>query len=201
MDKINKEKIVSGVVALAIILISGFLINKWYLTTPKEAVVQSPEKIESDDNNILVDLETNYGIIKLKLFPDRAPQTVDNFTKLVSKGFYNGLTFHRVIKDFMIQGGDPNGDGTGGPGYTFPDEINDLKLIKGRLAMANSGPNTNGSQFFIVTAESTPWLDGLHTVFGEVIEGREVIEKISSAPVDEKDRPVEQVVIEKVIIK
>jgi len=143
-------------------------------------------------------LHTNHGPIELELFEEDAPKTVKNFRDLTEKGFYEGVTFHRVIPDFMIQGGDPGGDGTGGPGYTFDDEINDHKLERGALAMANAGPNTNGSQFFVVTAESCPWLDGKHTVFGRVTNGMDVVETISKLPADASDRPREAVVIERV---
>ena len=123
-------------------------------------------------------LHTNRGAIDLELYPDDAPKTVENFAKLARDGFYDGVIFHRVIPDFMIQGGDPTGTGRGGPGYTFEDEINEHKIVRGALAMANAGPNTNGSQFFIVTTEEAPWLDGKHTVFGRVVEGMDVVDKI-----------------------
>src|SRR5947209_2692120 len=137
-------------------------------------------------------IETNHGTIELELFTDDAPETVANFTKLANDGFYDGLVFHRVIPDFMIQGGCPQGTGTGGPGYTFADEINHHKIVRGTIAMANAGPNTNGSQFFIVTAEATPWLDGKHTAVGQVTSGMDVIDEIQSAATDARDRPVEQ---------
>ena len=143
-------------------------------------------------------LHTNHGAIELELFPEDAPKTVENFTKLVRDGFYDGVVFHRVIPDFMIQGGDPTGTGTGGPGYQFEDEFNDHKVERGALAMANAGPNTNGSQFFIVTADAAPWLDGKHTVFGRVTSGMEVADTISELPRDSNDRPREDVVIERV---
>jgi cyclophilin family peptidyl-prolyl cis-trans isomerase len=143
-------------------------------------------------------LHTSEGRIELELFPDEAPKTVENFTKLAQEGFYDGLTFHRVIPDFMIQGGDPRGDGTGGPGYKFEDEINEHRVERGALAMANAGPNTNGSQFFIVTTESAPWLDGKHTVFGKVTSGQDVAERISQVDRDARDRPRTPVVIERV---
>src|SRR5919206_2586449 len=143
-------------------------------------------------------LHTNHGAIELELFADDAPKTVQNFEDLARKGFYDGVVFHRVIPDFMIQGGDPQGTGTGGPGYTFEDEINDHKVVRGALAMANSGPNTNGSQFFIVTAEACPWLDGKHTVFGQVTAGMDVVDRISGLPRDARDRPREPVTIERV---
>ena len=143
-------------------------------------------------------LHTNHGPIEIELFDDDAPKTVDNFVKLARDGFYDGVTFHRVIPDFMIQGGDPTGSGMGGPGYTFEDEFNDHKVVRGALAMANAGPNTNGSQFFVVTAEATPWLDGKHTVFGQVTQGMDVVDKISSVDTDSNDKPHEAVVIERV---
>jgi peptidyl-prolyl cis-trans isomerase B (cyclophilin B) len=143
-------------------------------------------------------LQTSHGPIRLELFPDEAPKTVGNFEDLARKGFYDGLTFHRVIDDFMIQAGCPTGDGTGGPGYTFEDEPNDHRVARGALAMANAGPDTNGSQFFIVTADACPWLDGKHTVFGRVSEGMDVVDAISRVPKDSRDRPSEPVVIERV---
>jgi peptidyl-prolyl cis-trans isomerase B (cyclophilin B) len=145
-------------------------------------------------------LQTSHGDIRIELFPEDAPKTVENFERLAGDGFYDGLVFHRVIDDFMIQGGCPRGDGTGGPGYTFEDEPNDRHLARGALAMANSGPNTNGSQFFIVTAEACPWLDGKHTVFGQVVDGLDVVDKISQVPRDSRDRPVEPVTIESVTL-
>jgi cyclophilin family peptidyl-prolyl cis-trans isomerase len=143
-------------------------------------------------------LNTSEGAIELQLFPDEAPKTVENFTKLAREGYYDGLTFHRVIPDFMIQGGCPRGDGTGGPGYTFEDEFNEHKVRRGALAMANAGPNTNGSQFFIVTAEECPWLDGKHTVFGEVVSGHDVVDRISGVDRGPGDKPKTPVTIEKV---
>src|ERR671919_831511 len=143
-------------------------------------------------------MATSEGTIELELFDADAPKTVDNFTKLAGEGFYDGLVFHRVIPDFMVQGGCPHGTGTGGPGYTFKDEINEHKVVRGALAMANAGPNTNGSQFFIVTAEACPWLDGKHTVFGEVVSGQDVVDRISKVDRDASDRPREPVAIERV---
>jgi cyclophilin family peptidyl-prolyl cis-trans isomerase len=145
-------------------------------------------------------LHTNHGAIELELYPDDAPKTVDNFVKLARDGFYDGLIFHRVIPDFMIQGGDPTGTGSGGPGYSFEDEFNQHKVDRGALAMANAGPNTNGSQFFIVTADACPWLDGKHTVFGRVTDGLEVADRISGLPRDARDKPREDAVIERVEI-
>ena len=143
-------------------------------------------------------LHTNHGAIALELYPEDAPKTVENFVTLASDGFYDGVIFHRVIPDFMIQGGDPTGTGRGGPGYQFEDEFNDHKVVRGALAMANGGPNTNGSQFFIVTADAASWLDGKHTVFGKVTDGMDVVDAISQVPRNGMDRPEEEVVIERV---
>jgi peptidyl-prolyl cis-trans isomerase B (cyclophilin B) len=143
-------------------------------------------------------LHTNAGPITIDLFDGAAPKTVENFRKLSADGFYDGLTFHRVITDFMIQGGCPEGTGTGGPGYTFEDEFNDHKVVRGALAMANAGPNTNGSQFFIVTTEAAPWLDGKHTVFGEVTDGMDAVDAIEGTATGPGDRPVEPQLIERV---
>ncbi len=159
---------------------------------------------------VLVAMKTNKGDITLELYPDQSPNTVANFVKLAKSGFYDGTLFHRVIKDFMIQGGDPltksqpknwSVHGTGGPGYTFADEINDIKLEEGVLAMANSGPNTNGSQFFIVTAKATPWLDGKHTVFGRVTNGMRVVRDIESAATGQNDHPLDDIKILSVKVK
>ncbi|PIR74642.1 MAG: peptidylprolyl isomerase [Candidatus Magasanikbacteria bacterium CG10_big_fil_rev_8_21_14_0_10_47_10] len=173
-------------------------------TAPDDGGDEATESVEHS----LVTIQTSMGDIKLELFNDDAPKTVANFLKLASSGFYDGTTFHRVIPDFMIQGGDPlskdndpSNDGTGGPGYSFDDEINDHKLVKGALAMANSGPNTNGSQFFIVTADATPWLDGKHTAFGMVTEGQDVVDAISAVNRDARDRPLESVVVNNVIVE
>jgi peptidyl-prolyl cis-trans isomerase B (cyclophilin B) len=141
---------------------------------------------------------TNHGEIEVEFFDDDAPKTVDNFLKLTRDGYYDGLTFHRVIPDFMIQGGCPQGTGRGGPGYTFDDEFNEHKVARGALAMANAGPDTNGSQFFIVTTEAAPWLDGKHTVFGQVTSGMEVVDRISEVPRDSSDKPREPVTIDRV---
>jgi cyclophilin family peptidyl-prolyl cis-trans isomerase len=138
-------------------------------------------------------MQTTEGPIVFELFDEDAPKTVENFRKLAAEGFYDGLTFHRVIKDFMIQGGCPQGTGTGGPGYTFEDEINQHKIVRGALAMANAGPDTNGSQFFIVTTKAAPWLDGKHTVFGQVTEGMDVVDKLEAVPTDGGDRPSEPI--------
>jgi peptidyl-prolyl cis-trans isomerase B (cyclophilin B) len=143
-------------------------------------------------------LHTNHGDVDVELFDEDAPKTVENFVKLAQDGFYDGVVFHRVIEDFMIQGGDPTGTGMGGPGYTFEDEFNDHKVERGALAMANAGPNTNGSQFFIVTTEAAPWLDGKHTVFGRVAEGMDVVDEISKVPTGPNDKPHQDVTIERV---
>lgn len=176
------------------VILAGFsatMLGFYYVLKSEEKVLAgSTNKIAvlGYSGNRMAIMRTNFGDIKLELFEKDAPITVENFVKLSKSGFYNKTKFHRVIKDFMIQGGDPNSkdndssnDGFGGPGYVFKDEINNHKLLNGILAMANSGPNTNGSQFFIVTAESTPWLDGKHTVFGKVLEGMDVVEKIENS--------------------
>ena len=160
-------------------------------------------------SNITVVLKTNKGDITLELSTTEATVTTDNFVKLSQEGFYNGTKFHRVIKGFMIQGGDPltKDDsqmamwGTGGPGYQFADEINQIKLERGVIAMANSGPNTNGSQFFIITAEATPWLDGKHTAFGRVTAGMEVVDAIEATPTGGPDLPLEPIVINSVEVR
>jgi cyclophilin family peptidyl-prolyl cis-trans isomerase len=141
-------------------------------------------------------MQTNHGTIELELFDDDAPKTVGNFKKLAADGFYDGIIFHRVIPDFMIQGGDPTGTGSGGPGYQFEDEFNANKVERGALAMANAGPNTNGSQFFIVTADACPWLDGKHTVFGRVTSGMDVVDTISNLDTGPGDKPRDEVRIE-----
>ncbi len=163
--------------------------------------------IRSETDNPVADIKTNLGLIRVELFEKDAPDTVKNFIKLSKSGFYDGTKFHRVIKGFMIQGGDPNSkdgdwsnDGMGGPGYVFADEINNHKIVRGVIAMANSGPNTNGSQFFIVTAESAPWLDGKHTVFGKVINGMEVVDKIENLPTNQNDHPLQDAIVESIKI-
>ncbi len=143
-------------------------------------------------------IHTNHGAIGVELYPEDAPKTVENFRKLAGEGFYDGVTFHRVIPDFMIQGGDPTGTGGGGPGYQFEDEFNRHRVVRGALAMANAGPDTNGSQFFIVTAEACAWLDGKHTVFGKVTSGMDVVDRISELPADARDKPREDAVMERV---
>jgi peptidyl-prolyl cis-trans isomerase B (cyclophilin B) len=143
-------------------------------------------------------MHTTAGAIELELYDEDAPKTVENFRKLAADGFYDGTIFHRVIKDFMIQGGDPEGTGRGGPGYTFEDEINRHKIVRGALAMANAGPNTNGSQFFIVTTDAAPWLDGKHTVFGRVTSGMDVVDAIEGTATGPGDRPREDQRIERV---
>jgi cyclophilin family peptidyl-prolyl cis-trans isomerase len=143
-------------------------------------------------------MKTTEGDITIELFDEDAPKTVSNFKQLAGQGFYDGLIFHRVIPDFMIQGGCPHGTGTGGPGYEFEDEINDHKVERGALAMANRGPDTNGSQFFIVTTEAAPWLDGKHTVFGRVTSGMEAVQAIEGLETGPGDRPVEDAKIDRV---
>src|SRR5438046_313536 len=153
--------------------------------------------LERTDPMTNATLHTNHGAIAVELFDEDAPNTVANFVKLAKDGFYDGVVFHRVIPDFMIQGGDPTGTGTGGPGYTFEDEFNQHKVERGALAMANAGPNTNGSQFFVVTTQAAPWLDGKHTVFGRVAEGMDVVDAISAVETDAGDKPRVPVTIER----
>ena len=173
------------------------------MTTEASAPVVNNEQTNTMNDLTLVKeysqaiIKTSLGDITVKFYGEESPATVENFLKLAQTGFYNGVRFHRVIKDFMIQGGDPNSkdddwsnDGIGGPGYQFADEFNSHKLVAGSLAMANAGPNTNGSQFFIVTAESTPWLDGKHTNFGQIVSGMEVVKKIEALDVDRNDNPM-----------
>ncbi len=143
-------------------------------------------------------MHTSHGTIEFEFFDDDAPKTVENFRKLAGDKFYDGIVFHRIIPDFMLQGGCPLGTGTGGPGYTFEDEFNSHKVVRGALAMANAGPNTNGSQFFIVTTDAAPWLDGKHTVFGQVTAGMDTVDKIEAVPTDARDKPVEPVTIESI---
>ena len=143
-------------------------------------------------------MNTTHGTIALEFFDEDAPKTVANFRKLAGDGFYDGIIFHRVIPDFMIQSGCPKGTGTGGPGYTFEDEFNEHRIVRGALAMANAGPNTNGSQFFIVTTDAAPWLDGKHTVFGHVTGGMDVVDEIEGAPTGAQDRPVDPPKIESI---
>ena len=145
-------------------------------------------------------IHTNHGPIQLELFDEDAPKTVANFVDLAKQGYYDGLSFHRVIPDFMIQGGCPRGDGTGGPGYEFEDEPNDRRVVRGAIAMANRGPDTNGSQFFIVTADECSWLDGKHTVFGRVTDGLDVVDAISQVDRDGRDRPLEPVMTERITV-
>ena len=143
-------------------------------------------------------MQTTHGTIEFELFDEDAPKTVANFRKLAGDGFYDGIIFHRVIPDFMIQGGCPQGTGTGGPGYEFEDEFNQHKVVRGMLAMANAGPNTNGSQFFIVTIDAAPWLDGKHTVFGRVTDGMEAVDAIEGVPTGDRDRPLDPPEIESI---
>lgn len=162
---------------------------------------EAPEMQIDTNKGYVAIIETNVGTIKVEFFTKDAPKTVNNFVALARKGFYDGVIFHRVIKGFMIQGGDPEGTGRGGPGYRFEDEINPNKHVRGSLSMANAGPDTNGSQFFIVTAQSTSHLDGMHTVFGEVIEGMQTVDKIEASETDVQDRPVNTVEMTKVTIE
>ncbi len=169
------------------------LTEKSTATAPTEAEVK--EYTEKYDSAVI---KTSLGDITIKFYNEDSPKTVANFMKLADEGFYNGLIFHRIIPEFMIQGGDPKGTGAGGPGYKFTDEFNNHKLVAGSLAMANAGPNTNGSQFFIVTAEETPWLDRKHTNFGEVTEGLEIVKKIEAVKTKAQDKPIEDITIKSI---
>ena len=199
------------IIFVIIILGSFGVIFGYKIAMKSENKISKDASVNSQGytNNPVAVMKTNMGEIKLELFVKDAPETVGNFIKLSKEKFYDGTRFHRVIKGFMIQGGDPNSkddnwsnDGIGGPGYAFKDEINSNKIIRGVLAMANAGPNTNGSQFFIVTAQSAPWLDGKHTVFGKVIGGIDIVDKIENAATDKtkNDHPVENVTIELIAI-
>lgn len=169
-------------------------------TTMNKTNMPIPNMIIDQNQPYFATLKTNLGTIKIELFADKTPKTVNNFVYLAQNNFYDDLIFHRVIEDFMIQGGCPLGNGTGSPGYKFEDEQNSDPLVEGSLAMANSGPNTNGSQFFIVTAKATPWLDGLHTHFGKVVEGMDVVKAIEKTPTQANDKPAQDVVIQSVVI-
>jgi cyclophilin family peptidyl-prolyl cis-trans isomerase len=199
----NKAWLTVGMFILPILVIGLVLI---YLAKPNSTPSAPEQKMENQNKTAV--LKTNYGDITVELYADKAPKTVANFIKLAESKFYDGTLFHRVIKGFMIQGGDPltkGSDktvyGTGGPGYAFEDEINDVKLVRGVLAMANAGPNTNGSQFFIVTAPATPWLDGQHTVFGKVIAGMDVVDKIENTQTGPNDLPVNEIKVTGVEVK
>ncbi len=166
----------------------------------QEENMQKKEIILKENTDYHAIIKTSMGDIAIDLFEKEAPITVNNFVSLATDGFYDNLIFHRIIENFMIQGGDPSGNGTGGPGYSFQDEINSKKLVRGSLAMANAGPNTNGSQFFIVTAEATPWLDGLHTNFGQVTAGQEIVDAMSKVEKGANDKPVKDIVINSIEI-
>lgn len=167
---------------------------------PTQTQPQAPAMQLKDGVDYQARFITSMGDFEIDLFEDKTPITVNNFVYLAGKKFYDGLIFHRVIQDFMIQGGDPQGTGSGGPGYSFKDEITREPLVRGSLAMANSGKNTNGSQFFIVTKEKTPWLDKVHTNFGMITKGLDVVMEIQKVPVDTNNRPLKNVVINNVVI-
>ena len=182
-----------------VFLLAAFVL---FTTGCSAAGMNDKDKGAKKMTNPIAVFETNHGTFEIELFEDKAPITVKNVTDLAEKGFYDGLIFHRVIDGFMIQGGDPNGMGTGGPGYTIPDEFHkDLKHdSEGVLSMANAGPNTGGSQFFITLA-ATPWLDGHHSVFGKVVKGMDVVREIGKVDTDFQDKPLAKVVMEKVTIR
>jgi len=199
-----------GIVTLAVVLLGAGCTAPATQETKKDINLDNQKNVESTlvEKYKQATLKTNMGDITVEFYGADSPKTVENFLKLTEDGFYNETKFHRIIADFMIQGGDPNskGDntmtwGTGGPGYKFDDEFNSNKLVRGSLAMANSGPNTNGSQFFIVTADATPWLDGHHTNFGYVVAGMDVVEKMESAQTGARDVPVDPIVIESIELK
>lgn len=201
--------VVAAVIIFAVLMFSGGNTSNNQMSQTKQSTasgntpentVPPPEMQLEPEKDYRVVMKTSRGDVIIDLYEDLSPVTVNNFVFLSGSDFYNGTIFHRVIKDFMIQGGDPTGTGQGSPGYTFEDEFNEKKLVKGSLAMANAGPNTNGSQFFIVTAEEVPWLDGKHTNFGEVVEGLDVVLEIESVEIGEADKPVEDVVIESIEI-
>jgi peptidyl-prolyl cis-trans isomerase B (cyclophilin B) len=207
------KKIINPTAIFYIIILIIITVLIILATGSKSDINQEGDLLKINNKNIMnntknISIETNFGTIGLELYPDKAPKTVANFIKLSNSNFYDDTKFHRVIKGFMIQGGDPytKGEdtsvyGTGGPGYKFADEPNDLPMIRGMIAMANSGPNTNGSQFFIITAVETPWLNGKHTVFGKVISGMEVVDKIENSAVNQNDLPLTPVIINKIIVK
>jgi peptidyl-prolyl cis-trans isomerase B (cyclophilin B) len=204
---INPSAIFYIAIIVAITILIGFVAGNDNKKDSSSEVKIIKENIMNTENKIVV-LETTLGNIELELYPDKAPKTVENFIKLSTSGFYENTKFHRVIKDFMIQGGDPytKGEdtsvyGTGGPGYKFEDEQNDLAMVRGMIAMANSGPDTNGSQFFIVTITEAGWLTGKHTIFGKVISGMDVVDEIENTKTGERDMPVTPVIINKVIVK
>jgi len=208
----NRNQIHWLMLIIVLIGASVTMLGFYYTLKAEEKIISRSQLIitqkqQMTNNTTTIEMQTNLGAITLELFSEDAPKTVENFIKLSKSGFYDGTRFHRVIKDFMIQGGDPNSKnddwsthGTGGPGYAFEDEFNDNKMVRGALAMANSGPNTNGSQFFIVTIESAPWLDGKHTVFGKVIDGMDIVDKIENMPTGQNDHPLEDATIQSIKI-
>ena len=204
---INPSDILYIIILIAIVALIGFASSGTKVASKDTDVKIINQNNMTDVKTRVVTMETSLGNIELELYPDKAPKTVDNFTKLASSGFYENTKFHRVIKGFMIQGGDPytkgedtSAYGTGGPGYKFADEPNDLPMVAGMLAMANSGPDTNGSQFFIITASSTPWLVGHHTVFGKVTAGMDVVTKIENTKTGANDLPVTPIIVSKITV-
>ena len=203
MEEIKKFLNPGALLYLGILIVIVLLIG---FATGSKDIKNNETKNMIENKKVII--ETSLGNVELELYPDQAPKTVANFIKLAGEGLYDNTKFHRVIKGFMIQGGDPytKGEdtsvyGTGGPGYKFADEPNNLPMVRGMMAMANSGPNTNGSQFFIVTATETPWLVGKHTVFGKVISGMETVDKIENSKVNQNDLPLTPVIVNKVTVK
>lgn len=191
--------VLAVMVTMIVMLTAGCAGNSPVMPNQTETAPKTTD-VAAKKNSVAL-FETSKGNFRIELAEDKAPLTTKNFITLVNKGYYNGLIFHRVIDDFMIQGGDPKGNGTGGPGYTIPDEFHrDLKHTEGVISMANAGPNTGGSQFFI-TLKATPWLDNKHAVFGKVIEGMDVVKAIGKVKTGAQDKPVENVVIKKITIE
>jgi len=199
---------------VVILSLLGFIVSGCQKQENSEEIMKKAENgVLSGQKNLVTEhakavLKTNHGDIEVEFYGKDSPITVNNFLNLAKDGFYNKTKFHRIIQGFMIQAGDPNSrdkerslHGQGGPGYKFADEFNNHKLVRGSLAMANAGPGTNGSQFFIVTAQSTPWLDKAHTNFGKVITGMDIIDKIERVKVDANDNPIDEVVIESIELK
>lgn len=211
MSAINKNQLHWMIFIISVFIFSFIFVQAFsgFDKEQKQLMTILEAKKTAFSGNPVAIMETNFGEIKLELFKNDAPKTVANFINLAKAGFYDNTKFHRVIKDFMIQGGDPNSkdddwsnDGRGGPDYVFEDEINSHKITRGVIAMANAGPNTNGSQFFILTKTSAPWLDGKHTVFGKVIEGMDVVDKIKNAKTDKAqgDHPIENIAVKSIKI-
>ncbi len=195
-----KKRIAVLATLLCLLLVSGCSGASQPVPPPADSGAKG--QAPSSGKNSTALFETSMGNFRIELYEDKAPNTAHNFMSLATKGFYDGLVFHRVIDGFMIQGGDPKGDGTGGPGYVIKDEFHSAlrHSTEGIVSMANAGPNTGGSQFFITLAP-TPWLDNKHAIFGKVIEGMDVVRAIGKVKTNASDRPVEPVTIKKVTVQ